>query len=332
MAAIETACWDILGKVLKAPIHQLLGGKVRDRIRAYANGWYKGPRDPAFFADRAAEVVAMGYTALKMDPFGANRGILRPEERRLSLAIVEAVRRSVGDDIDIIIEVHDRLTVPEAIQINRRLEEYDPLRIEAPVWFIDVGAVTAVAEASRLRIAVGGHATTLRWYADLLASGRIDLLEPEYVELGGLHRLRQVAALAEAYQAVLAPHNARCMLSTALNVQFDAATRNVFIQETFDDFHVGPERPAALPKERQDGSSEPWSAAVMRASSQGSQVRPAPAWKPAPGDSGRRLIPRRALPPCDQLPHPTRSLLRPTRGNRYRPGTYSLVDRVMITR
>ena len=76
MAGIETACWDILGKSLDAPLHRLLGGKVNERIRAYANGWYKGPREPSFFAERAAEVAALGYRALKFDPFGANYRIL----------------------------------------------------------------------------------------------------------------------------------------------------------------------------------------------------------------------------------------------------------------
>ncbi|MCI0428029.1 MAG: mandelate racemase/muconate lactonizing enzyme family protein [Nitrospiraceae bacterium] len=238
MAAVETACWDILGRALKVPLHQLLGGKVNDRIRCYANGWYKGSREPGVYAERALEVVGLGYRALKMDPFGANYRVLEPSERRLSLDIVKAVREAVGDDVDIIIEVHDRLSVSEAIQVCRRLEEFNPLWIEAPVWSVDVGALVAVAGATDLRIGCGERFTTLREFADLLSCGRFDLLLPEYVELGGLHRLRQVAALAEAYQAMLAPHNARCMLSTAVNVQFDAATRNVFIQETFDDFHV----------------------------------------------------------------------------------------------
>ena len=85
----------------------------------------------------------------------------------------------------------------------------------------------------------GERLTNLGDFADLLATRQMDIVQPEYVELGGIHRLRQVAALAEAYQGMVAPHNSRCPISTAVNVQVDAATRNVFIQETFDDFHVG---------------------------------------------------------------------------------------------
>lgn len=239
MAAIETACWDILGKALGVPLYQLLGGKVRDRVRAYANGWYKGPRDPVFFAERAVAVVEMGYTALKFDPLGAGHLILDRADRRIGRAIVRAVRDAVGDEVDIIIEVHDRLTVPEAIQVGRELEEFSPLWMEAPVWSEDLQGTATVAAASNIRIADAERFTSLRSFADLLACGRIDLVLPEYVELGGLHRLRQVSALAEAYQAMVAPHNARSILSTALLAHFDIATRNVLIQECFNDFHVG---------------------------------------------------------------------------------------------
>ena len=238
IAGIETACWDILGKSLGAPLHQLLGGRVHDQIKAYANGWYNGPRDEHAFADKAAEVVARGYLALKFDPFGSAFRALDPQERTKSLAIVRAVRDQVGDAVDLMIEVHDRLTPAEAIRICRELEEFRPLWVEAPVWSIDTAALRAVAEATPLRIVAGERLTNLGDFADLLATRRMDIVQPEYVELGGVHRLRQVAALAEAYQGMIAPHNARCPISTAVNVQVDAATRNVFIQETFDDFHV----------------------------------------------------------------------------------------------
>ncbi len=238
MAGIETACWDLLGKSLNAPLHQLLGGRVHDRIKAYANGWYNGPRDEVAFAEKAAEVVSRGYLALKFDPFGSAFRTLDPQERAKSLAIVRAVRDQVGDAVDLMIEVHDRLTPAEAIRICRELEEFRPLWVEAPVWSIDTAALRTVAEATSLRIVAGERLTNLGDFADLLATRRMDIVQPEYVELGGVHRLRQVAALAEAYQGMIAPHNARCPISTAVNVQVDAATRNVFIQETFDDFHV----------------------------------------------------------------------------------------------
>ena len=211
---------------------------MHERIKAYANGWYNGPRDPGAFAAKAAEVAALGYRALKFDPFGSAFRTLDPEERAKSLAIVRAVREGVGEFVEIMIEVHDRLTPAEAIRICRELEEFRPLWIEAPDWSTDTAALRDVAQATPLRIVAGERFTNLRDFAELLASGRMDIVQPEYVELGGIHRLRQVAAIAEAYQGMIAPHNARCPISTAVNVQVDTATRNVFIQETFDDFHV----------------------------------------------------------------------------------------------
>ena len=237
MAGIETACWDVLGKSLGVPLHQLLGGKVRPAIKAYANGWYSGPRDVGSYAESAAQVVEMGYRALKFDPFGAAYRIMEPAERRLSLDLIKSVRNAVGDDVDIILEFHDRMTVPEAIRTVGEVAEFQPLWIEAPVWSIDVGAMISVAEATTLRITGGEQFTTLRQFADLFACGRFDLVLPEYVELGGIHRLRQAASIAEAYQGMIAPHNARCPLSTAVNVHVDVATRNALIQETFDDFY-----------------------------------------------------------------------------------------------
>jgi galactonate dehydratase len=151
---------------------------------------------------------------------------------------VRAVRDAVGADVDILIETHDRLTVPEAIRIAKDLEEIGVTWMEAPVWAYDVAALIKVAESTTLRIVAGERFTTLRAFADLLACGRVDVIQPEYIELGGVSRLVQAAAVAEAYQATIAPHNARSPLSTAVNVHVDAAVRNVFIQETFNDFHV----------------------------------------------------------------------------------------------
>jgi galactonate dehydratase len=238
ISGITTACWDILARSLGVPLHALFGGRVHDRLRAYANGWYQGPRDPVAFGERAAEVAAMGYTALKFDPFGANYRFLDAAERRLSLDLVAAVRRAVGDRVSLLIEAHDRFTVPEAIRLARDLEEFDPEWIEAPVWSEDIAALQEVAGASRVRIVAGERFSTPRQFADLLAGGRFDVLQPEYVELGGIARLREVAAIADAHGASLAPHNARCPLSTAVNVHVMTATRNFRIQETFDDFHV----------------------------------------------------------------------------------------------
>ena len=119
------------------------------------------------------------------------------------------MRDAVGADVDVLIETHDRLTVPEAIRVARDLDEIGVTWMEAPVWAHDVSALSKVAESTTMRIVAGERFTNLRAFADLLACGRIDVVQPEYIELGGVGRLVQSAAIAEAYQALIAPHNAQ---------------------------------------------------------------------------------------------------------------------------
>jgi galactonate dehydratase len=238
LSGITTACWDILGKSLGVPLYTLFGGRLHDKLRAYANGWYQGERKPGAFAERAAKVAAMGYTALKFDPFGSNYRFLDNRERKLSLDIVAAVREAVGPDVGLLIEAHDRFTVPEAIRLAGELEPFACEWMEAPVWSEDIPGLRAVAAASRVRIVAGERFSTPRQFAELVAGGHFDVVQPEYVELGGIARLREAAAIADAHGVTVAPHNARCPLSTAVNVHVMTATRNFYIQESFDDFHV----------------------------------------------------------------------------------------------
>ena len=238
MAGIETACWDIVGHDLGLPLYRLLGGRAQARIRTYANGWYQAERDPDKFADRTRAVAAKGYSALKFDPLGHNFRTLDRAERVRTMALIEAVRRALPDEVDIILEFHDRLTAVEALSLARDVAQFRPLWIEDPVWTEDIPAFARVARDSPVRIAGGERFKTPGRFAQLLAEGGVDMVLPEYLGLGGLWRLKQVAAVADAYGAMVSPHNAQSPLSTALNVHFDVATPNAFIQECFDDFHV----------------------------------------------------------------------------------------------
>ena len=236
MAAIEMACWDILGKTLDVPVWRLLGGKVRPRLRAYANGWYTGPRDPGFLAEAAAGVVARGYTALKFDPFGDAYRFLDRGELKRSLALVAAVREAVGDDVDILIEGHDRFSVSTAIEVGRALAEFQPFWFETPVMSTDIEAMIEVARAVPVRVVGGERSTRKREFAQLLQAGVIDVIQPETLQIGGVSGLLKIAALAEAYEAFVAPHNARSPLTTVMNTHIGATLPNLLIQECFDDF------------------------------------------------------------------------------------------------
>ena len=239
MAGIETACWDIVGKELGLPLYRLLGGRAQERIRTYANGWYQDDRDPVRFAERARAVAAKGYDALKFDPLGHNYRTLDRTERRRTMALIEAVRSALPDHVDMILEFHDRLTAVEALSLARDLAPLRPLWIEDPCWTMDVEAFARVGRGSPVRIAGGERFKTLRQFTDLFSRGGIDMVLPEYLSVGGLWRMKLVAGIAEAHNAMVSPHNAQSPLSTALNVHFDVATPNAFIQECFDAYHVG---------------------------------------------------------------------------------------------
>jgi galactonate dehydratase len=236
MSAIEIACWDILGKSLGMPIWQLLGGKQRPRLRAYANGWYQGPRDPAFFAEAAARVVGMGYTALKFDPFGTAYRFIEADEERRSLAIVRAVRAAVGDDVDLLIEGHDRFGVSTAIRIGKRLAEFRPMWFETPVMSTDIAATIEVARAIDVPVATGERFHRLGEFIDLLAPRVVDIVQPETLAIGGISGARKAAAIAEGAEAFVALHQAQSPLNTAINAHIHASLPNFLIQECFDDF------------------------------------------------------------------------------------------------
>lgn len=236
ISAIEIACWDIVGKSLNTPLWQLLGGKVQPRLRVYANGWYKGPRDPAFFAEAAVKLKEMGYTALKFDPFGAAYRFFDVSEEKLSLQLVRAVREAVGDGVDLLIEGHDRFSVSTAIRISQQLAEFRPMWFETPVMSTDIAATVEMARSSAVPVATGERFSRLAQFLDLLSHRVVDIVQPETLAIGGIGGARKAAALAEGAEAFVALHQAQSPLNTAINAHIHASLPNFLIQECFDDF------------------------------------------------------------------------------------------------
>src|SRR3989440_8104358 len=155
ISTIEIACWDIIGKALGQPVYRLLGGAVRERIKAYANGWYTVERSPEEFHAAAQRVVGRGYLALKLDPFGAGSYELTPPERRRAIALVEAVRDAVGPDAELLIEMHGRFTPATAISVARDLERFNPSWIEEPVPPENLAALEKVSRHVSIPVATG---------------------------------------------------------------------------------------------------------------------------------------------------------------------------------
>ncbi len=235
---IEMACWDILGKSLGVPVWRLLGGRLHPRLRVYANGWYTCARDPSAVAERALQVKEMGYTALKFDPFGTAYLELDRSEEKLSLSIVQAVREAVGDDVDILIEGHDRFSMATAVRLGRALAKFRPMWFEAPVNSYNIEATVEVARAIPVPVASGERLQYPSEFAALLQSGAVGIVQPEPLRCGGISGTLRVAALAKAREAQVACHQAQSPLQTAINAHIHCTIPHFLIHECFDDFLV----------------------------------------------------------------------------------------------
>jgi len=236
IAAIEVACWDIVGKALDQPVHRILGGAVRDRIKAYANGWYTVEREPAEFAAAAQKVVERGYKALKFDPFGPGLLELDIAERRRSIELVEAVRDAVGPDVELLIEMHGRFTPAVAVSIARDLERFDPSWIEEPVPPENAKALAKVTAKTTIPVAGGERLHTRYDYREVFELQAIDIIQPDLTHSGGILEVRKLAATAETHYVLVAPHNVGGPISTAANLHLVACIPNFKIQEHFNDF------------------------------------------------------------------------------------------------
>jgi galactonate dehydratase len=208
IAAIEIACWDIVGKSVGLPVHALLGGRVRDRVRVYANGWYQVARTPEAMADAARAVVAKGYTALKFDPFGHTSRTIGPDEESLAIDLIQAVRDVIGPRVDLLVEGHCRFGVAQAIRLAQRMAPSDPLWFEEPVPHHDVDSVVEVALHSPVPIATGESLAAPGNFATLLRRGGVRIWQPDPMHLGGIWPTRAVIAMADASDIAVAPHSA----------------------------------------------------------------------------------------------------------------------------
>jgi len=236
IAVIEIACWDIMGQSLGKPVYQLLGGAVRDRIKAYANGWYTVERTPHEFNQAAKRVIEKGYRALKLDPFGAGFYELDRAEKSKAVALVEAVRDAVGPDSEILVEMHGRFNPATAVEIARELEPFKPSWIEEPVPPENLAALKEVAEKVSIPVATGERLHTRYDYRTLFELQAADIIQPDITQFGGLLETKKLAAWAEIYYVLVAPHNVGGPVSTAAALHFAASTPNFKIQEHFNDF------------------------------------------------------------------------------------------------
>jgi galactonate dehydratase len=236
LAAIDLACYDLMGQATGEPVWRLLGGRFRDRVPAYANGWYQGDRDPEVVARFATEVVARGYRGLKIDPFGAATAELGHAELGLAVDIVAAVRDAVGPATELMVEMHGRFTAATAVRVARALEPWGPAWIEEPVPPYNPAGLRQVRAGTWLPLATGERLHVLADFRELFEGGLVDLVQADLTHFGGFTGLRKLAGWAGAYDLLLAPHNVCGPVGTAANVHLAVATGNYKVLEHFNDF------------------------------------------------------------------------------------------------
>jgi len=234
LSGIEQAMWDITGKVAGMPVHMLLGGACRSRIRVYANGW-SGSTNPLTLAERAQEVVEMGFTAMKFDPIpGPWRTYVSKDVENAAIENVEAVRDAVGWDVDILVEMHRRLAPMHARRIAREIERFRPFWYEEPVLAENIDALAAVKRDINLPVVTGEELYTKFEFREVFEKQAADIINPDVCNVGGILELKEIAAMAEPYFVVVSPHNYNSTtLGLAATMQVSAAIPNFLITEYF---------------------------------------------------------------------------------------------------
>ncbi|MGM0661730.1 MAG: mandelate racemase/muconate lactonizing enzyme family protein [Pseudomonadota bacterium] len=244
-SGLEIACWDILGKARDRPVWALLGGRMNERVRAYTYLYPLPHHDlrtfwtsPEMAAESALDCVARGYTAVKVDPAGPYtvRGGHMPamSDIALSVAFCRAIRDAVGDRADLLFGTHGQFTTAGAVRLGQALEPFSPLWYEEPVPPDNIAEMARVAEAVRIPVATGERLTTKAEFAAILQAGAAAILQPALGRAGGLWETRKIAAIAEAYNAQIAPHLYAGPVEWAANIHLAASIPNILMAETIE--------------------------------------------------------------------------------------------------
>jgi galactonate dehydratase len=234
LAGYDHAFWDIAGKARSVPVHELLGGPVRDRVRVYS--WVGGDR-PSNIREAVAEQVEAGFTAVKMNLAGPMTAVVSPAQADAALSRAWEAREALGPDRDLAIDFHGRVSPAMARRLVRMLEDVQPMFIEEPILPETQGdALARVVDASTTPIAMGERLYS-RWEFKPVLDAGVAVVQPDPSHAGGISEVRRIAALAEIYGASLAPHCPLGPISLAASLQLAFATPNFLIQEQSSRMH-----------------------------------------------------------------------------------------------
>lgn len=250
-SGLEMACWDVVGKDRDRPVYALIGGKMNDRLRAYTYLYPLPHQDinafwssPDMAAECAAAMVDKGYTAVKFDPAGpyTMRGGHMPAMNDItkSVAFCKAIREAVGDKADLLFGTHGQFSTAGAIRLGTALEPYSPLWFEEPIPPDNPAEMAKVARAVTTPVATGERLTTKAEFAEVLRQGAATILQPALGRAGGIWEMKKVAAIAETYNAQMAPHLYAGPIEWAANIQLGVSIPNCLLVESIEtDFHYG---------------------------------------------------------------------------------------------
>lgn len=234
-SAIEIALWDIVAKHANLPLHNILGGASRERVKVYANGWSSGTEPIEANLQRALQVKEMGFTALKWDPFpGPWRSFIHKEDEDHVVRYVKAMRETLGPDFTLLVEVHRRLAPMHAIRIGRRIAEFDIGWYEEPCLCDNIELVAEVRRNVPIPIVTGEAIYSKEGFAQALAARAADIINPDICNCGGISAMMDIAAMAQPHAVAIAPHNYNSTLvGLAATAQFSAVIPNFWIAECF---------------------------------------------------------------------------------------------------
>ncbi|MGW0509296.1 galactonate dehydratase [Streptomyces olivaceoviridis] len=233
VAGLDQALWDIAGKTYGAPVHALLGGPVRERVRVYA--WVGGD-EPAELTDQIAAQVEAGFTAVKMNAAGATSPITTPAETAAVVARVAAAREVLGPDRDVAVDFHGRFTAASARRALAELAPLHPLFVEEPVLPEHNHLLPGLVSASPVPLATGERLYSRGDFLPALTAG-IAVAQPDPSHAGGISEVHRIAALADTFGAQLAPHCPLGPIALAASLQIAFATPNFLIQEQSRGIH-----------------------------------------------------------------------------------------------
>ena len=244
-SGLEIACWDILGKDRDRPVWALIGGKMNERIRAYSylyplknhdlNSFWTSPQNAA---ESAYDLVSRGYTAVKFDPAGpyTMRGGHQPSLNDIELCVsfMKEIRSAIGNKADLLLGTHGQFTTAGAIRLGHAVEAFKPLWYEEPIPPDNLLEFQNLVRSVKIPIAAGERLTTKYEFATLLRSGGISILQPALGRAGGIWEMKKTSAIAEVFNAQMAPHLYAGPIEWAANIQLAVSIPNILVLETIE--------------------------------------------------------------------------------------------------